>query len=245
MIRGNLWRWLLGMTILSLATWAGGQDLERLARAYDLESDEYLFTLREIRRYAGDRLQAFLTEYRHQDGEVFATKTLVYRRHPAMPDMQLHDRRTGHREWAQLTATHCHSLFQRHATAKAKTAELPLPPLGVIDAGLEFMIAEHWPALLAGETVYPAFLVPAQQGFIDFRMQLIAPGTDDRPWLAIEAKNPLLRLIAPRIALRFDAKTGNLIDFRGPLNLRDRQGHPYQVRLDFSAWQPYLAHGES
>jgi hypothetical protein len=230
---------LITGVVCALATTyaAQGNALERIARAYDRDSAQHLYTETHREEYEGGQLVRSTVVYENPQGQEFARKTLDFTPDPVKPGFRLENFRTGHLEEVRHEAKRCEVHFRRSDESEPRVRRLALPDTAIIDAGFRRFVERNWDGLTQGETLEIAYLVPVRLDFVSLRIRQArveeVDGRTLRTFL-IEPPSLLVRLIAPEIELVYADATRSLLRYRGLSNLRDEQGKNYWVRVEFA-----------
>jgi hypothetical protein len=225
---------------------AAGQHYEGAAYAND---SERLLYREEHWVYDDHGTTTRLVLYRCPSGTPFARK--IVRKIPGTfaPDFDFFDSRNGYREGVRSRDGAREIYVQRNAQASVKTAPLPARAGGVIDAGFDTYVRSHWSELADKQDLHVPFLVPSRFDYLDVKLG----GAAD----SIEAGEAVRHLhmqldtwfgaIAPSIDLTYaqyaqDAQTGHrLLRFQGIGSIRDANGKPQTVRIEFPASRQFGA----
>jgi hypothetical protein len=114
---------------------------------------------------------------------------------------------------------------------------LPASADGVLDAGFDAFVREHWQDLAAGRAPHLEFLIPSRFEYLSFALS----GVHDTTWDGEPARQFRMRLAAwygfavPGIDLTYDRAGARLIEFDGVGNVRDAAGKNQSVRIVFPA----------
>lgn len=174
-----------------------------------------------------------LVVYRCADGTAFARKRVNAAASPVAPDFELVDARLPYREGATRTDD-AHEVFVE-LRGKHTATRLAAPADGVVDAGFDRYLHEHWDALAAGALPTIPFLVPSEQRFLPFRVRRLAVDTargETRFRLTLSAWYGFL---APSMDVTYDTATRELRRYTGLTPIRDTDGNNLDVRIEFPA----------
>lgn len=176
-----------------------------------------------------------LVLYRCPDGRAFARKTVVERGAPHAPDFDFEDARDGYREGVRSTPAGRWVYVRPRAGAPMRERRVDVPPNGVIDAGFDASVRQHWGRLRAGRELAQPFLVPSRMDFIPVRVR---PGAAV-DWRGMPAQRMTMRLdrwygfAAPAIELTYALADRRLLEFAGIASIRDAKGDHQDVRITF------------
>jgi len=170
-----------------------------------------------------------LVLYRCPGGAAFARKR-VATPGPA-PDFELFDARHGYREGVR-TDGGAREVFRQQG-ADAREHRQPLPSgAGIIDAGFDAYIREHWDELAQPRRV--GVLLPSRLRTMDVRLGALAsPHADTRRYqLSLDA---WYGAALPTLVATYSVADRRLLRFEGIGNIRDAEGRYPAVRIDFPA----------
>lgn len=175
--------------------------------------------------------------YQCPNGRPFARKHLPATTRPQARAYVLEDRRSGQMAAVQVADGTVSVGWKEDAGSSPRQRGLALPPEAVIDAGFDAAVRLHWPALMRGQRVSLAFLLPGRQRFYPVEVRRSGPVQ----WRGISAHSIEVSLdtwyggVAPRLSLVYADADRRLLEFRGTSNLRDAHGAYPQVVVRFSS----------
>ncbi len=180
--------------------------------------------------------QTRLVLYRCPSGAPFARKWVRERGRPVMPDFDFVDARNGYREGAHRQADGLEVYVQKGADAPRRATTLALPEDGVIDAGFDAYVRNHWARLGQRSDLHMAFMVPSRLSYMDLRLDVTQDGSlDGQPVRRLRMSLAgLLGLVTPTIELTYAMGDHRLLRFQGISNIRDDAGRNQRVRIEFS-----------
>lgn len=174
-----------------------------------------------------------LVVYRCADGAAFARKRVNATGSPTAPDFELVDARLPYREGATRASAGRDVFVEwRGKRAATRVAE---PADGVVDAGFDRYLREHWDALVGGALPTIPFLVPSEQRFLPFRVRRLgddAARGETRFRLTLSAWYGFL---VPSMDVTYDTATRQLRHYTGLTPIRDADGDNLDVRIAFPA----------
>ena len=172
-----------------------------------------------------------LVVYRCADGAAFARKRVDASTSAVAPDFELVDARLAYREGAARDGD-ARDVFVERAGKRVAT-RLAAPADGVVDAGFDAYLREHFDAIAHGEATTIPFLVPSEQRFLPFRVRRLdadAAGGETRFRLSLAAWYGFL---APAMDVTYDTATRELRRYAGLTPIRDADGDNLDVRIEF------------
>jgi hypothetical protein len=183
-----------------------------------------------------DGIRQRLVLYRCADGTPFARKWVREAPSAVAPDFDYEDARDGYREGVRTEQGGRLVFVRENARAALETRPLPASPDGVLDAGFDAFVREHWQDLAAGRDPHLDFLIPSRFEYLSFSLTGVHDTTfDGEP--AREVKMRLARwygFVLPGVDLTYD-RAGRLMEFEGIGNVRDAAGKTQNVRIVFPA----------
>jgi hypothetical protein len=177
-----------------------------------------------------------LVLYQCADRTAFGRKWVREVPSAVAPDFDFEDARDGHREGVRTEQGARLVYVRENARAAERTRPLPASVDGVVDAGFDAFVREHWQDLVAGRDPRLDFLIPSRFEYLSFALSALHDTTmDGEP-----ARRFKLRLagwygfVLPGIDLTYD-RDGRLVEFDGVGNVRDTAGKNQNVRIVFPA----------
>lgn len=224
--------------LLILAAVAGGIDCARaesiareVARAYTRDGSALLYSETHW-RYREQGFGRRLVVYRCPDGSAFARKTVLDRPSATAPDFEFVDARSGYREGVRSRDGRREVFVQASASAAERSRPLPVRVDGIIDAGFDAGVRQHWSAL-GSEGMRLWFLIPERFDYVPLR--LLASDGEERGVRHLRMTlDRWFGFVAPSIELSYAASDQRLIEFAGPGTVRDDRGRSREVRIVFA-----------
>ncbi len=177
-----------------------------------------------------------LVLYQCADRTAFGRKWVREVPSAVAPDFDFEDARDGYREGVRTEQGERLVFVRENARAAERTRPLPASADGVVDAGFDAFVREHWQDLVAGRDPRLDFLIPSRFEYLPFALSgLNGTSLDGEP-----ARRFKLRLagwygfVLPGIDLTYDGD-GRLMEFDGVGNVRDAAGKNQNVRIVFPA----------
>ncbi len=205
--------------------------------AYSLDNNELVY--REL--YTGlDENQSVRVDYTGPDGNVFASKTLVFQGEPFQPSFDFEDTRdnefaSAHFQGARLVLTSGMNNSQNEKIIFDNARV-------VIDSGLDAYIQLNWDKLVAGKRLKFDYAMPARLNTVQLEVRKIK-GSDSpvydanygREWIyfRIAPAKKFSALFADPINLAYDPNGKYLIRFHGRSSIDDDKGGPQDVRIEY------------
>jgi hypothetical protein len=177
-----------------------------------------------------------LVLYRCADGTPFGRKWVREAPSAIAPDFDFEDARAGYREGVRTEQGARWVFVRANPRAALETRPLPASADGVLDAGFDAFVREHWQDLAAGRAPHLDFLIPSRFEYLPFALS----DAHDTTWRGEPARQFKMRLagwyglVFPGIDLTYD-HAGRLMEFDGVGNVRDAAGKNQDVRIVFPA----------
>ena len=223
---------LLGL--LSLPAWTEETANERTGYAYDVSGENLLYTETHQERYENNSIVSDTVTYKDTAGDIIAEKTVDYTGNTTMPDFKLVNYVTGHQESANKAISELTITFSKNSQARQESKQIPLPDIGIIDAGFDQFVIKNWEALIQGATLVRKMLIPSMTQFIEFRIYQNAIDVEkQRRILKVEPNSFLFRFLGDPLLLEYDMEQPRLLTFKGTSNMRDEKGNNLQVSISF------------
>lgn len=199
-------------------------------RAYD--ADGALVYTETHWRFQREGHPARLVLYRCPSGLAFARKSVISDGQAAAPNFELLDGRDGYREGVRGRGADRVVYWRDKDDDSLREKRVRLPAGSVIDAGFDAWIQQQWPRLTGQSGARARFLVPSHARLLDLRIQPQAASTPGTLRLRM-SWDSWLGFVAPAVRLTYDVKDRRLLTFVGIGSVRDGQGKPWPVRIEF------------
>lgn len=200
--------------------------------AYDLDSGDLLYRETHLLfSAAGTRERVVL--YRCPDGRPFARKRIRDDGDSQAPDFDMRDARLGYREGVRRDAGERVAYVQRSAQQNERDNALQVPADGVIDAGFDNFVRNHWQALLDGDTLHFDFLVPSKRAFYAFKLARRHHGAGHATVRLRLSLGAWYAFLLPHIDVVYDRATRRLLRYEGLSNIRNHDLKNLDVRIEF------------
>lgn len=205
--------------------------------AYNLENNQLAY--RELYT-ALDENKSVTVDYVSPDGNVFATKTLVYQGEFFQPSFELQDSRDNEYVAAQFQGARL--VLSRGINANVNEKIIFDNARLVIDAGFDAYIQLNWDQLTAGKRLKFDFALPLRLSTIQLEARHIkaaeSPLNDNdfgADWVhfRIAPAKPFISFFADPIYLAYNPKGKYLMRFYGRSNLDNNAGEPVDVRIEY------------
>ncbi|WP_426281496.1 hypothetical protein [Lysobacter soli] len=218
--------------LLFASSHAEGNTLERTTgRATDLRTGRLLYEEQHWIRTVGKE-RSRLVVYRCPDGRAFARKRVIDTALPGAPDFEFDDARDGYREGVAGGSGTRRAYWRASRSAPVRERTVAVDADTVIDAGFDAWVRTRWNLLASGSAARVQFVVPSRDARIPIRVQRVdAPSADlVRFRLSLDS---WLDFVAPSMQVTYDATTRRLRTFEGLGTIRESDGAPMKVRIDF------------
>lgn len=205
--------------------------------AYQIETNQLLY--REL--YTGlDENKSVTVDYTSPDGNIFATKTLVYQGELFQPSFNFEDSRDNEYVSAQFQGPR---LVLAHGMNTSQNEVIIYDNARVvIDAGFDAYIQLNWAQLEAGKHLKFDFVLPHRLSTVKLEARKIKPS--DSPvfdndvgqgwsYFRIAPAKAFVSLFADPIYLAYDPNGKYLMRFYGRSNIDDDKGRPVDVRIEY------------
>lgn len=171
--------------------------------------------------YENGRPQRNETRYRDAQGQEIAVLNSNFTTHPYVPSYAFEDRRFGRQDGTFVDGAWVKIYGRTDQNAPVQQERVRLEENMVTGQGLHMYLRDHLEQLSkSDETQQVRFLVPLEGRDFMFRIRrLDTPGEPGTVGFNIEADSWLLRLVAPKLEVRYDRATRRLLSYRGASNL--------------------------
>lgn len=202
--------------------------------AYAIDGDQLLYHETHY-LFSGEHGGERVVLYQCPDGRAFARKSSRDDGNAQAPDFDLVDARVGYREGVRRNGDQREVYVQRTAAQAEQADPLRLPADGVIDTGFEAFARLHWDALVRGDTLPFAYLVPSRRKFFAFKVGKIdLPVAPPGSVTFRLASSSWVSFLLPHIDISYDLQTRRLVRYEGLSNVRDvKTGKNYRVHYEY------------
>jgi hypothetical protein len=176
-----------------------------------------------------------LVLYECLNGDAFARKLVRNSTSATAPDFDFEDGRDGYREGVYTSGSISAVYVQPGRQAPMERRTLPAAPDGIIDAGFDAYVREHWRELSAGNPRVLSFLVPSRFAFMQFKLSAPQNGIlDAHPVTLLHMRLATwYSFAAPTIEFAYERDGSRLVQFEGPGTVRSADGWNLNVRVVF------------
>jgi len=208
---------------------------ERIGYAYDKQTGNLIYSETHREVMENGRLVGDTVIYRDADGNVFAEKYINFRKNLVMPDFHLVNADNGHVEGARASDEQFKIHFRAPSDTGIRQASVMAPSNGIVDAGFDRFIEQHWDALVSGKTLEREFLIPSQLEFYTFEIEKGRERPAGEYVFKLHIKSGFLKLFVSPVLVHYDARTRQLLRYEGISNIRNEDGENFEVRIEFPA----------
>lgn len=185
------------------------------------ERGEIAYTEEHRMIYQDGRPQRNETRYRDVQGQEIAVLKSNFTTHPYVPSYSFEDRRFGRQDGTFVDGAWVKIYGRTDQNAPVQQERVRLEENMVTGQGLHMYLRDHMDQLSKGDEIRQVrFLVPLEGRDFVFRIRrLDTPSEPQTVGFNIEADSWLLRLVAPKLEVRYDRETRRLLSYRGASNL--------------------------
>jgi hypothetical protein len=178
-----------------------------------------------------------LVLYECLHGEPFARKLVRNSPSATAPDFDFEDGRDGYREGVHTSGDSRDVYVQPERQAPVERRMLPAARDGIIDAGFDAYVRQHWRELPVGNPRILSFLVPGRFAFMQFKLSAPQNGMlDAHPVTFLHMRlGAWYSFAAPTIEFVYERDGSRLVQFQGPGTVRSADGWNLNVRVVFPA----------
>lgn len=209
--------------------------------AYDLKTDEYLYTEVHEQVIENDRWVRGSIAYYRPDGSRIGFKPLDFTADPFVPVFRLELDDSGYMEGITDNGDPIRVERRERSGAKLETKSIKRDGLTCADSGFHNALVAHFEPLMRRERVSLRLVAAGSLDQFRFRARRIDDGRFEERTTARFYVEPdsLLRLLVDPLELSYDPQTRELLEYRGLSNLPDpRTGKPYNVRIAYYSKPP-------
>lgn len=208
--------------------------------AYDLKSNQYLYTEVHKQTLDGERWIGGTIDYFDPAGSRIAAKTLDYRADPLIPVFKLEIFKEHYVEAITEVDADRYTMLKT-SDGKTQTKVVTKTPGMGADSGFHSAIVASFDKLQRGETLRFQLGVAGQLDSYSFRCRKVGDlSFDGKPAIKLLVEpDSLLRLFVDRLDLTYEVKTRYLLEYRGVSNMHDpATGKAYNVRIVYTDTPP-------
>lgn len=233
--RPRCWVVLCLLLVPSVQVSAASYVGETIGRAYDLESDELLYS--ETHCVSDDGIKRDVY-YRDADSKLIASKLLDYRSGVTTPSFEQHNLYSSEsievgfeQGMVSMEVIDTETREPLKSAQAEPSQKLPL----VIDAGFDFFVRRNWDSLVAGDSHEFQFPLADKESLAELRIQALGCSypTQTDQCFRLDVANWLLRILVKPIELGYDAEARRLTRFRGLSNIGDANGDGLVVDIRY------------
>ena len=240
---------LLNIALSTLPLWSHANTITFTGRAYDIENKERLLyeEIHKLDLSEDNQPRQELVTYQDPDGNVLATKKMIYGNNPSQPNFTLESTTNGYQEGVIYTKNQELNnkrivYNQESESAKRKEKILKMTPNTVIDGGFHYFVLKQWNSLMNGENIKIKFLSTARLKSFDFSIKKMPSQSNESDSNSVIFKftvnNPFIQWLLKPIYLTYDQQTRRLMQFEGITNLSDKEGKSYKAVIYYE-YEPY------
>jgi hypothetical protein len=236
-------KWMVALTLALLAgpSQAAEKFLHFYGYAYDLKTNQYLYTEVHSQRVDGDHWIGGSMNYFAPDGKKIASKTLNFGNDPYIPVYRLDQLTDGYVEGISKVGDEIELYKRESSKTKMETGSEDREPLMAADSGFHNFIRAHFDELMKGDTLSFRLIVAGQLDAYQFRLRKIGETQfEGKPAVILIAEpDSLLRLMVDPLHLTYDPVSHKLLEYRGVSNLHDpATGKIYEARIIYPSATP-------
>jgi hypothetical protein len=182
---------------------------------------------------------AQLVLYRCPDGRPFARKQVRDIGSAQAPNFELDDGRSGYREGVRGVGETREVFVRANRSAKTRSAPLADSPELVVDGGFDAYVREHWDSLARdGGTI--RFVIPSRLKALSFKVTRQPDSSVDGRVVRMFrlSLDSWIGFALPHIDVAYDARTRQLLRFRGLSNIRSEHGDNVRAEIRFEPGAP-------
>jgi hypothetical protein len=195
--------------------------------AYDLKNNGLLYT-DEYKEYITDAGELAATAtYRYPNGDIIATKNIIYTHHRSSPSFTFSNHITGVIASVSANTSAITIAYRPSFESIFKIKTIPFPKHTVIDAGFYYFIIQSWDELMKGNAIPIHYVSPSKQSVFSLQVRKIRSErwkNRDTVLFKLDVKNLIIRLFVDHITLRYDANTQQLLTYEGLSNIKLMSG---------------------
>jgi hypothetical protein len=214
---------------------AGSKTGETVGLAYDLKSDELLYSETHCVSEDGAEREVI---YKDAESKLIASKQLDYSSGVTTPSFVQHNLYSSQFiEVAFEQGTVSMAIIDADSRETLKSAQAqPSQKLPVvIDAGFDVFVRQNWDSLVSGESHEFQFPLADRERLVDLRIKPLGCSylTQTDQCFRLDVANWFLRMLVKPIELGYDSERRRLTRFRGLSNIGDENGNGLVVDIKY------------
>jgi hypothetical protein len=209
--------------------------------AFDLDSDDYLYTEVHTQKIKNGKWVGGTVHYYLPDGSRLGKKTLDFRNDPYVPVYTLDLPLTGYMEGVTDNGNPIQMQKRGKTGEPIETGEITRDGDLAADSGFHSYLVDHFDQLQAGETLHFKFVVSGYLDTFSFKARKVGESTyEGQPVVKLDiSPDSVLSIVAPDLTMLYDPKTRQLLEYKGTSNVHDpKTGDAYEVRIVYPAQPP-------
>jgi hypothetical protein len=209
--------------------------------AYDLKTDEYLYTEVHEQVIEDGRWVRGSIGYYRPDGSRIGFKPLDFSSDPYVPVFRLELDDNGYMEGITDNGDPIRLERRERGGARLETKSLKRDGLTCADSGFHNVLVANFEQLMQRETVSLRLVAAGSLDQFRFRARRIDDGRFEERTTARFYVEPdsLLRFLVDPLELSYDPQTRELLEYRGLSNIQNpRTGKPYSARIAYYSKPP-------
>ena len=239
MIKTMIFATFLLLTLL-LTTKATAEDYSFIGKAYDLDSNELLYT--EHHTYTSPTIHK--VEYKEPNGNVFATKIINYENSFFSPNFILKNNKNGETINVKKEDEKFILKYRESNKSSINTNIVEDSSTLVIDAGFDNFIKRKWKTLISGKSISVNYLIPSQGDSYKLILKKVNCDNPNNYCFSISASSFFIRIFSSELKLTYSqysnqysqsTKNNNyrLTSFKGRTNISDSKGNYQDAHIRY------------
>jgi hypothetical protein len=169
------------------------------------------------------------TKYVDPKGKVLSTLVSDHSKSLRVPNHHFKDPRSGYEHGIEKGK----KCFRRGESGQKKEYEECKPEKNSVSSkGLHAWLVQNLHKFKKGDKKKIDFILPGKEGRFDFLMK-VRKANNKVVEIDLEVKSWVLRLFAPKMYLKYDRQTRNLLVYKGPSNIVDEKGKTFNVTIKY------------
>lgn len=210
--------------------------------AFDLKGGQFRYVEHHQLKLDGDRWMGGSIDYIAADGSAIGRKTLSFESNPLIPVYRLELLGGRYIEGIERVDSSSVLAYRKEfSDSEIKRETISYTAPASADSGFHSLIKANLADLVAGKKQRFGFIVAGALDQYKFRVRRDGESTfEGRPAVRLLAEpDTWLRLLVDPLDLVYDPANGQLLEYRGPTNLRDPQTlKGFDVHITYSARVP-------
>jgi hypothetical protein len=176
------------------------------------------------------------TTYYNPSGELICLLKSDFRKSLTAPDHTIEDKRTGNVQGLRRENTNLIVFYRdkgKPEACKNLSAGIGTERIAFGCQGLNYYLVKNLQKIKNAKSLPIKFIIPGNLDAYNFEIRYLDEEKNGTVLIDIEIDNWLLKIFAPKLEVRYDQKNGRILWYKGLSNIKDAQGKPQSVTINY------------